>query len=74
LLATLNFYFNGHSVKESIDNIQNYVWYFNIPGEGYGLPEVYLIWIVVILILFPLCKWYDNYKQSHKEKWWLSYL
>jgi hypothetical protein len=33
-----------------------------------------LIWIVVILILFPLCKWYDNYKQSHKEKWWLSYL
>ena len=74
LFATLHFYFNGHSVKESIDHIQNYVWYFNIPGEGYGLLGVYIIWIVVILILFPLCKKYDNYKQSHKEKWWLSYL
>ena len=21
-----------------------------------------------------LCKIYDGYKQSHKEKWWLSYL
>jgi hypothetical protein len=38
---------------------------------GYG---VYLVWIVVILLLYPLCKWYDRYKTNHKEKWWLSYL
>jgi hypothetical protein len=25
------------------------------------------------LILFPFCKWYDNYKTMHKT-WWLSYI
>lgn len=44
--------------------------------RGYGFPlwVVYLVWILVFVGLYPLCKWYDRYKQSHKEKWWLSYL
>jgi uncharacterized membrane protein len=44
--------------------------------KGYGFPlwVVYCIWIGVILLLYPLCKKFDTYKQSHKEKWWLSYL
>lgn len=44
--------------------------------KGYGFPlfVVYLVWIVVVLVLYPLCKWYDNYKSTHKENWWLSYL
>ena len=44
--------------------------------KGYGLPlwMVYLIWIAVIILLYPLCKKFDRYKQAHKEKWWLSYL
>lgn len=41
---------------------------------GFNLGIVYLIWIGIILILYPLCKKFDNYKQSHKEKWALSYL
>ena len=47
---------------------------FHPPGYGFSLGVVYLIWITVILILYPLCKWYDGYKMSHKDKWWLSYL
>ena len=43
-------------------------------GYGFNLIIVYLIWIGVILALYPLCKKFDNYKQSHKDKWWLSYL
>jgi len=39
-------------------------------GRKVILYEVFF----VILCLYPLCKWYDNYKTSHKEKWWLSYL
>ena len=74
LITTLYFYANGHSVQESVANIQTRLWYFITPGEGLGLLGVYSVWIGVILILFPLCKWYDGYKQSHKEKWWLSYL
>lgn len=43
-------------------------------GFGYDLTVVYLVWIGVIILLYPLCKWFDTYKKSHKEKWWLSYL
>jgi hypothetical protein len=39
-----------------------------------GLGLVYLIWVLLILGMYPLCKWYDSYKSAHKEKWWLSYL
>ena len=45
-----------------------------LKGYGFNLITVYLVWIVVILLLYPLCKKFDAYKQSHKEKWWLSYL
>lgn len=45
-----------------------------LKGYGFNLITVYIIWIGVILVLYPLCKRFDSYKQSHKEKWWLSYL
>jgi uncharacterized membrane protein len=43
-------------------------------GYGFSLAVTYLIWISVVIALYPLCRKYDRYKQSHKEKWWLSYL
>ena len=46
----------------------------SLKGYGFPLGIVYLVWIAVIVFLYPLCKWYDGYKQNHKEKWWLSYL
>jgi uncharacterized membrane protein len=46
----------------------------DVQGYGFSLWVVYLVWIAIVLVLFPLCKWYDNYKTHHKEKWWLSYL
>jgi uncharacterized membrane protein len=46
----------------------------SLKGYGFSLPVVYLVWILVILVLYPFCKWYDSYKLAHKEKWWLSYL
>jgi uncharacterized membrane protein len=45
-----------------------------VAGYGFPLFIVYMIWIAVVLVLYPLCKWYDKYKTGHKEKWWLSYL
>ena len=41
---------------------------------GYSLFVVYMVWIGVVLLLYPFCKKYMLYKQTHKEKWWLSYL
>ena len=43
-------------------------------GYGFDLWVVYLVWIGVIVSLYPLCKRFDTYKMNHKEKWWLSYL
>jgi uncharacterized membrane protein len=41
---------------------------------GYSLLVVYLVWIGVVLLLYPFCKKYMHYKANNKEKWWLSYL
>jgi len=46
----------------------------NLRGYGFSLGVVYLIWISVVVLIYPLCKWYDGYKSSHRDKWWLSYL
>jgi uncharacterized membrane protein len=45
-----------------------------LQGFGFNLAVVYLIWILVIVMLYPLCKRFDTYKQNNKDKWWLSYL
>src|SRR5450432_1841667 len=51
------------------------IWFTTtLRGYGYTLPVAWFIWIAVVVALYPLCKRYDTYKQSHKEKWWLSYL
>lgn len=46
----------------------------NLDGYGLSLVYVYLIWIVVVLVLYPLCKKFGNYKLNNKDKKWLSYL
>jgi len=42
-------------------------------GWGFGLPVVYAVWAVVVLILYLPCKWFSGYKARHRD-WWLSYL
>jgi uncharacterized membrane protein len=41
---------------------------------GLGLGGVYLVWILVLILLYPLCNWYQRYREKHPSKWWLSYL
>lgn len=48
--------------------------WINLPGFGFSLETVYLIWIGLVVALYPFCLWYDRYKTRHKEQWWLSYL
>lgn len=43
-------------------------------GYGYSLWVVYLVWVGIILLLYPICKRYMLYKSNNKDKWWLSYL
>jgi uncharacterized membrane protein len=43
-------------------------------GSGVNLFAIYLIWIGVVIALYPVCKWYGKYKAEHREKIWLRYL
>lgn len=42
-------------------------------GTGFGLPTVYLLWILGVLLLYPACRWFAGVKARRRD-WWLSYL
>jgi len=42
------------------------------PGWGYSLPIIYLVWFCVVLILYPLCRWFAGVRQRRNDAW-LSY-
>jgi uncharacterized membrane protein len=42
------------------------------PGWGYSLPVVYLVWAVVVVTLYPVCRWYSGVRQRRTDAW-LSY-
>jgi uncharacterized membrane protein len=42
-------------------------------GFGVGLGGVYLIWIAVVAMLYPLCRWVAAVK-ARRQDWWLSYV
>ena len=43
------------------------------PGVGFNLAVVYACWLVGVLLLYPLCKWFAGVKARRRD-WWLSYL
>jgi hypothetical protein len=43
------------------------------PGWGVSLPVVYLIWMLLVCALYPVCRWYAGVKAT-SGSWWLSYL
>jgi len=44
------------------------------PGYGHGLPFIYGIWLLVLVILYLPCRWFMEYKRRHRGWAWLSYL
>jgi uncharacterized membrane protein len=74
LIALLAAVLTGHPWTD-MTSFTTWISYMqNLRGYGFSLGVVYLIWIFVVIALYPLCKIYDRYKTSHKDKWWLSYL
>ena len=46
-----------------------------LSGFGFNLLTVYLVWIMLIIIMYPLCKWYGRYKRNNMSSQnWLSYV
>jgi len=45
-----------------------------LPADyGFGLPVVYLVWLGVVAVLYPICRRYAELK-ARSRAWWLSYL
>jgi hypothetical protein len=40
----------------------------------YSLTAVYGYFVLLVLILYLLCRWYGKYKFEHPEKKWLKYI
>jgi len=43
------------------------------PDYGFPLWTVYAVWLAVLLVLYPACRWFAQLKQRRHD-WWLSYL
>ena len=48
-------------------------WVAAPPGSTFSLPVVYLIWIGVVVLLYPVCRWFAEVKRRRRDAW-LSYL
>jgi uncharacterized membrane protein len=65
------FFAQGFTAKDISPQTSPFL--FHPDAMGLNLICVYLVWICIIIILFPICRKYDRYKSSHHQ-WWLSYL
>ena len=72
-LALLALVFSGRDWHEYILSAQG-LSSGTLSNFGLSLEAVYFVWILVVMLLYPLCKWYQIYKEKNPEKWWLSYL
>jgi uncharacterized membrane protein len=43
------------------------------PQFGYELWVAYLVWLFVVVSLYPVCRWYASIKARRRD-WWLSYI
>lgn len=44
-----------------------------LQGLGFFLPGVYVAWIAVLALLYPICRYWQQLKARRRD-WWLSYL
>ena len=64
-------YGSAHWMLESPD-LEHYP-FSAPPGWGCSLPVVYMVWAVVVVAMFPLCRWFAALKARRTDAW-LSYL
>ena len=70
-LCVVFFFLSGYGVKDIVSPQTPFL--FRPPQFGYSVYAIYIIWFAVVILLYPLCRWYNKYKSNHSQ-WWLSYL
>jgi len=68
-LLIIVFFATGHSTKE----IVQIPFMFRPAAFGFSLPVVYVIWLSVVASLYLPCRWFKQYKETHRQ-WWLRYV
>ena len=73
-----------HAVAFAIFFTQGYYWSdFQFEGFGFARPKdggglnlmgIYAVWLGIVVFLYPICRWYADYKMAHKKNIWLRYL
>jgi uncharacterized membrane protein len=73
-------YFLIHSLSVLLGLIQGFTiqqmmtnYRFYPRGYGIGLPAVYAVWALVVILLYPFCRWMASVK-ARRRNWWLSYI
>ena len=72
-LAMLLLVYSGRNGSEYILSAQG-IRSGTLSSFGLSLGAVYLVWILVVLMLYPLCKGYQMYRENHPATGWLHYL
>jgi uncharacterized membrane protein len=69
-----------HTLSVVIGTLQGFapgqmltVMFFFPQGYGLSLAGVYAVWLLVIVLLYPFCKWMAGVKARRRD-WYLSYL
>ena len=73
ILAMLLLVYEGREWSEYIFSARNLT-SGSLSDFGLSLGAVYMIWVAVTILLYPLCRWYQKHREKNPSKWWLSYL
>lgn len=71
IISVILFYVQGFKANQIYTKDNPFL--FEPPGHGFNLNGVYLVWFCVVVALYFPCRWFSNYRKTHKQ-WWLSYL
>jgi uncharacterized membrane protein len=64
----------GHNLDGMFNTIHDFFFDPGVfAGTSFSLPVVYVCWIAVLVLIYPLCRWWSDLKRRRRE-WWLSYL
>lgn len=73
ILAMLMLVYQGRDWREYILSAREII-SGRLSNFGLSLEAVYIIWILVVVLLYPLCRWYQKHREKYPSRWWLSYL
>lgn len=75
-------WFTAHALGIAFHVIAGKPWRFLVPftffnpapeGAGFPLWVTYVAWVIGLVLLYPVCRWYAGVKARRRD-WWLSYL